>query len=115
MLLAAFGIVALGMPLAASSQPEKIRPGDSYYSAELGEPTNQGLVQSLGPEKNYEEVYQFYTYYVFVYDEAERVVLFREFKRGEVIRTEAYRYDASGRLTRRVVAQPGKEDEVTVP
>ena len=113
-LLIVFGIVGLGIPPDASSRPEKIRPGPSYYAEELAEPTNQGLVRALGPEKNYEEDFQLYTYYEVVYDEVERVVLFREYKQGEVIRTEEYRYDDSGSLTRRVVAQPGKEDEVTV-
>jgi len=108
-------IAGLGIPLAASSLPEKVRPGESYYSAELAEPTNRGLVRALGPEKNYEEVYQFYTYYEFVYDEGGRVILFREYKRGDVIRTEKYHYDASGLLTKRVVAQPGKPDEITLP
>ena len=112
-LLILYCIVAVGISLGASSRPEKIRPGHSYYSDELAEPTNQGLVRSLGPEKNYEEIYQFYTYYEFVYDEGERVVLFREYKRGDVIRTEKYSYDDSGSLTMRVVSQPGKEDEVT--
>jgi hypothetical protein len=109
-----FGIIGLGIPLDASSGPEKIRPGHSYYSDELAEPTNQGLVRALGAEKNYEEVYQLYTYYEVVYDEGKRVVLFREYKRGEVIRSEEYRYDDAGSLTLRVVAQPGKEDDVTV-
>ena len=113
-LVSVSSIIGLGIPLDASSEPEKIRPGDSYYSDELVEPTNHGLVRALGPEKNYEEVYQLYTYYEVVYDEGKRVVLFREYKRGEVIRAEEYRYNAAGSLTMRVVAQPGKEDEVTV-
>ncbi len=113
-LLSFYCIVGVGISLDASSQPEKIRPGHSYYSDELAESTNQGLVRALGQEKNYEEIYQFYSYYEFVYDEGERVVLFREYKRGEAIRTEEYRYDDSGLLTMRVVSQPGKEDEVTV-
>jgi hypothetical protein len=107
-------IVEVGFPLDASSQPEKIRPGHSYYSDELGESTNQGLVRTPGDEKNYEEVYQFYSYYEFVYDEQERVVLFREYKRGDVIRTEKYSYDDSGALSKRVVSQPGKQDEITL-
>jgi hypothetical protein len=107
-------IVGVGFPLDASSQPEKIRPGHSYYSDELGESTNQGLVRAPGEEKNYEEVYQFYSYYEFVYDEQERVVLFREYKRGDVIRTEKYSYDDSGALSKRVVSQPGRQDEITL-
>jgi hypothetical protein len=106
---------AIGLAMAddAASRPEKIRAGHSYYSDELAEPTDRGLVRALGPEKNYEEVYQLYTYYEIVYDAAQRVVLFREYKRGELIRTEEYRYDASGSLTQRTVVQPGKPDEVT--
>lgn len=108
------GIVGLGIPHDASSRPEKTRPGDSFCSDELAEPTNQGLVRALGAEKNYEEVYQFYRYYEVVYDEGERVILFREYKRGEVIRTEEYRYDEAGLLTMRILARPGKEDAVTL-
>jgi hypothetical protein len=110
----ALGVAGLGLALDASSEQREIRPGDSYYSDELAEPTNRGLVRVLGPEKNYEEVFQFYTYYEVVYGEGERAVLFREYKRGEVIRTEEYRYDDSGSLTMRIVARPGEEDEVTV-
>jgi hypothetical protein len=113
-LLILYCSVAVGISLDAASRPEKIRPGDSYYSDELAESTNQGWVRSLGQEKNYEEIYQFYTYYECVYDEGERVILFREYKRGDVIRTEKYSYDDSGSLTMRVVSQPGKEDEVTL-
>lgn len=107
------GLVALGLALDAAAQPEKIRPGHSYYSDELAEPTHQGLVRALGPEKNYEEVYQRYRYYELVYDQAERVVLFRQYERGERIRTEEYRYDDTGSLIQRVIAQPGKEDQIT--
>jgi hypothetical protein len=106
--------LGMSVSLEASSQPEKIRAGQSYYSDALGEPTNQGMVRAPGQDKNYEEVYQFYTYYEFVYDEEERVVLFREYKRGEVIRAEKYSYGDAGALKERVVSQPGKEDEVTL-
>lgn len=57
---------------------------------------------------------QLYRYYEVVYDEGERVILFREYKRGEVIRTEEYRYDEAGLLTMRILARPGKEDAVTL-
>ena len=107
-------IVGLGVSLEAASQPEKIRAGENYYSDALGEATNQGMVRAPGQDKNYEEVYQFYTYYEFVYDEEERVVLFREYKRGEVIRAEKYSYGDARALKERVVSQPGKEDEVTL-
>jgi hypothetical protein len=113
-LLVFFCIVGVGIPLDASSQLAKIRPDHSYYSDELAEPTNQGLVRAIGAEKNYEEIYQFYTYYEVVYDGGGRVVLFREYKRGEVTRIEKYRYDDSGSLVMRVVSQPGEEDEATM-
>jgi hypothetical protein len=35
------GAIGLGVALDASSRPEKIRAGDSYYSDELAEPTHQ--------------------------------------------------------------------------
>ena len=108
------GLIGVGTLPVASEQPEKIRPGESYFSDELAEPTDQGLVRAPGPEKNYEEVYQFYTYYEFVHNEGKRVVLFREYKRGDVIRTEKYSYDGSGFLTKRTISEPGKQDEITI-
>lgn len=113
-LLVVIAVAALGAPWDGSARPEKIRPGHVYYSAELAEPTHGGRVRALGPEKNYEEVYQLYRYHEVVYDAGERVVQYREVVRGEVVRSEEYLYDASGVLTWRRVARPGKEDEVTV-
>ncbi len=107
-------IVGVGVSLEASSQPEKIRAGQSYNSDALGESTNQAMVRAPGQDRNYEDVYQFYTNYEFVYDEEERVVVFREYKRGEVIRAEKCSYGDAGALKKRVVSQPGKEDEVTL-
>ena len=43
-----FGLAGLGVAPEASSEPERNRPGQSYYSDELSEPTHQGLVRALG-------------------------------------------------------------------
>ena len=102
--------LALLVPLAAAARPEKVRPGHTYYSDGY---VLEGLVRDIAAEKNYEEVYQFYRYYEAVYDEAERVVTFREYVRGELILTEAYRYNSEGVLLERTVKRPGKPDEVT--
>jgi hypothetical protein len=71
------------------------------------------LVHDIATEKNYEEVYQLYNYYEAIYDENERVVIFRVYKQGGIIRTEAYRYDATGKLLERVLRRPGKPAEKT--
>ena len=106
-------LVALAALLAvgsAAAQPEKIRPGHSYFSDGT---RVEGLVRDIGEEKNYEEVYQRYRYYEAVYDEAGRVVLFQEYVRGEVIRTEEYRYGPEGALLERVVRKAGEPPEST--
>ncbi|MHC4103153.1 MAG: hypothetical protein ACYSW1_19980 [Planctomycetota bacterium] len=95
---------------SAAARPEKIRPGHSYYSDGA---RVEGLVRDIGDEKNYEEVYQRYRYYEAVYDEAGRVVLFKEYVRGDVIRTEEYRYGAEGALVERVVRKAGEPPEST--
>ncbi len=94
----------------ARARPEQIRPGESYYSDDY---TLHGLVRDLAEEKNYEEVYQFYTYYEAIYDSAERVVLFIEYERGEELRREEYRYGADGALLARTVRRRGESPEVT--
>ena len=98
------------VPVGAGARPERIRPGHSYYSDASLE---VGLVRDIGAEKNYEEVYQAYRYYEAVYDAAERVVIFREYRRGEAIRTEEYRYGPDGALLERWVRQPGQPVEKT--
>ena len=106
-------LVALAVLLAvgtAAARPEKIRPGHSYYSDGT---RVEGLVRDIGEEKNYEEVYQRYRYYEAVYDEASRVVLFKEYERGEVIRTDEYRYGPEGALLERVVRKAGEPPETT--
>jgi hypothetical protein len=69
-------------------------------------------VRDIAAEKNYEEVYQFYSYYEAIYDANERVVVFKEYKRGDVIREDRYRYGSDGSLVERSVALPGKPVEV---
>ncbi len=106
-------LVALAVLFAvgsASARPEKIRPGHSYYSDGT---RIEGLVRDIGEEKNYEEVYQRYRYYEAVYDEAGRIVLFKEYVRGEVIRTEEYRYGPEGALLERIVRKAGGPPEAT--
>lgn len=114
--IACVGLVAVCVIAApiddAGARPEKIRAGHSYYSDDYVE---AGLVRDLAEEKNYEEVYQFYGYYEAIYDEAGRVVTFREYERGEPVRTEEYRYAPDGTLRERIVKRPGEPDEVTRP
>jgi len=110
------GFLALWVLVAptgdAGARPEKIRAGHSYYSDDYVE---AGLVRDIAAEKNYEEVYQFYGYYEAIYDAAGRVVTFREYERGDPIRTEEYRYAPDGSLRERIVKRPGQPDEVTRP
>ncbi len=94
----------------AHARPESIRPGVSYYSDDF---VAVGLVHDLVAEKNYEEVFQFYSYYEAIYDERGRVVVFKEYRRGELIRTEEYRYHSSGDLLERRTLRPGKPAEIT--
>ena len=90
--------------------PERVKPGIAYYSDESAQ---AGDVKGLLQEKNLEEVYQNYTYFEARYDAVARVVLFKEYKRGDVVLTEKYSYDAFGRLTKRTVSTQGAEDVVT--
>ena len=114
--IACVGFLALCVVIApaqdAGARPEKIRAGHSYYSDDYVE---AGLVRDIAEEKNYEEVYQFYGFYEAIYDAADRVVTFREYKRGDPVRTEEYRYAPDGSLEERIVKRPGKPDEVTRP
>jgi hypothetical protein len=94
---------ALAAP--ASARPETVRVGVSYYSDELIE---SGSVRDIGAERNYEEVFKLYSYYEVVYDKSERVVRCLEYKRGEVIREDTYRYAADGSLLEHVTDPPSK-------
>ncbi|MDH5571225.1 MAG: hypothetical protein OEY89_05625 [Gammaproteobacteria bacterium] len=92
-------IVLLGLAPWAYSRPEIIRADVSYYSDGY---VQQEGVRDIGSEKNYEEVYQFYTYYEAVYDSEKRVKIFREYKKGNVIHEEHYQY-TNGSVERTVI------------
>ena len=81
--------------LSVSARPELIREGVPYYSDEYFE---EGAVKDIVAEKNYEEVFQFYTNYEVIYDASEKVKIFREYKQGGIIFEEHYRYDNEGLL-----------------
>lgn len=87
------------------SRPDVVREGISYYSDKFSE---KGVVRDIVSDKNYEEVYQLYTYYEVVYDAQARVAVFKEYKRGEVISEDRYRYDDKGILIEHIVLIPGK-------
>jgi hypothetical protein len=93
------------LPSLAWARPEAIRAGVSYYSDELIE---SGPVRDIGIERNYEEVFKLYTYYEVLYDESDRVIRCIEYKRGEVIRTDHYRYAGDGSLGEHLIEVPGE-------
>ncbi|MCP4003196.1 MAG: hypothetical protein GY725_03270 [bacterium] len=107
-------LVALAIPFLCTSSadagPDSIRPGASYYSDES---VQNGLIRDIDEEKNFEEVYQNYTYYEATYDERERVAVFIEYKRGQVLQREEYTYRPDGVLLTRTSKRPGKSPEVT--
>lgn len=92
----------------AQARPEKIKPGLSYYSDEV---RSENQVQDIIGEKNYEEVYQLYTYYEVIYDAATRVVVFKEYKRGDLILTERYEYGAGEKLKSKEILRLGEAPE----
>jgi hypothetical protein len=94
----------------ADARPEKIRPGMPYYSDDYVEAKG---VRDIGAEKNYEEVYQNYTYYEAIYDDGERVVTFIEYEKGEETHREEYAYGPDGALLTRSVKLPGAAPKVT--
>ncbi|MCK5003203.1 MAG: hypothetical protein KAJ92_03115 [Gammaproteobacteria bacterium] len=83
-------LLLMGSASLAYSRPEVIRADIPYYSDDY---FKQGVVRDIESEKNYEEIYQFYTYYEVIYDSSERVKVFREYKRGVLIHEEHYQYD----------------------
>jgi hypothetical protein len=97
------------LPAAAVSRPERIREGVSYYSDDF---VRSGEVHDIAEEKNYEEVYQLYTYYEAIYDAGARVTVFKEYERGKEIREERYRYGKAGVLIEHSIAVPGKPVQV---
>ena len=95
---------------AVQSRPEAIREGMKYYSNEYFE---DGLVKDIESEKNYEEIYQHYTYYEVIYDSQGRVAVFKEYKQGAVIFEARYRYTADSAEVERTVLVSGKSPQVT--
>ncbi len=94
--------------IPAWARPEIMHEGISYYSNEYFQ---KGEVKDIVSEKNYEEVYQFYTYYEVIYESAGRVKVFKEYKQGEVIYEEHYHYDDQGVLIKNSVLTPKSEKE----
>ena len=90
---------------AVQSRPEMIREGMKYYSDEYFE---DGVVRDIEGEKNYEEIYQHYTYYEVVYDAQGRVTVFKEYKQGAVIYEAHYRYGPAPQDVERTIAVPAK-------
>ncbi len=78
------------------ARPEVIKQDILYYSDESFQ---TGVVKDIVAEKNYEEIYQFYTYYEVSYDAKGRVKIFKEYKKGEVIFEEHYQYAEDGATT----------------
>ncbi len=92
-------IIFYGLILISSSvlaRPEIIKEGILYYSDESFQ---TGIIKDIVAEKNYEEIYQFYTYYEVSYDAESRVKIFKEYKKSEVIFEEHYQYAADGTPT----------------
>ena len=87
------------------SRPEVIRAGIKYYSDEYFE---DGLVRDIDGEKNYEEIWQHYTYYEVIYDAQGRVTVFKEYKQGTVIYEAHYRYGLTPQDVELTVVTPGK-------
>ncbi|MDH4246811.1 MAG: hypothetical protein OEW39_03240 [Deltaproteobacteria bacterium] len=80
-------------PETGGARPERIVPGDAYFSQTY---TEMAGVSELGVQRNYEEVYMLYTYYEGVYDAKLRMERFRAFERGQVIWEERYYYPPDG-------------------
>ncbi len=100
---------AILLPAAGSSaRPERITPGTPYYDDDY---SCVKQICDLVAESNYEEVYQLYSYYEATYDEAERVIRFIEYRKGEKIRTEEYSYDGTGKPMRKKVTHGGGQVE----
>ncbi len=101
---------AILLPAAGSSaRPERITPGTPYYDDDY---SCVKQICDLAAESNYEEVYQLYSYYEAQYDEAERVIRFIEYRKGEKIRTEEYRYDGTGKPLHKKVTRGGGQVEI---
>jgi len=98
-----YHIAVLGLLLAAVcvyAKPPNIKPGLSYYSEDY---VVVGGQYTLAEERNLEEVFKNYNYYEAVYDELERIIIFKAYKRGKIDFTEAYFYNDAGNMVRKVV------------
>ena len=94
---------------AGQFQPYEIKAGISYYSDEYSTHNN---ISQLGEEKNIEEVYQNYNYYEVIFDDQERIVIFKAYEKGVVEFTETYSYDAGGNLAKKVVKDSDGSESV---
>jgi len=91
-------------------KPYKITPGISYYSNEYS--TENGVSQ-LGEEMNLEEVYQNYNYYEAVFDEQERMVVFKAYKQGSIEFSETYVYKGEDNgPVRKIMTSPDGSETV---
>jgi hypothetical protein len=100
-------MVSPAMLCAGQFKPYEIHAGASYYSNEYT--SNNGIAE-LGDEKNIEEVYQNYNYYEAVFDDQERIVIFKAYEKGAIEFSETYSYDESGHQAHKVV----KDSEGTI-
>jgi len=98
----------MGNAAKLCAEPENIKPGILYYSDDY---TVENEMPRLGEERNYEEVYKNYEYYEALYDENNRVKIFRAYKRGEVILEEAFSFHPGGSLAKKVIIRKGKSVE----
>ncbi len=98
-----YHIAMLGLllgPVCAYAKPANIKPGLSYYSEEY---IVVGDQYTLAEERNLEEVFKNYNYYEGVYDELERIKIFKAYKRGKIDFTEVYFYNEAGNMVRKIV------------
>ncbi len=105
-LLSTLLIIALAS--LSQARPEIIKPNIYYYAEDY---VNNGEVHDIADEKNYEEVFKNYEYFETQYDAAKRVILFRHYKRGDVIWEERYGYHDNGKLATKEVKKEGKPVE----
>ena len=103
-----FTLLILTLTATIEARPEIIKPGIFYYAEEY---VKTGETHDLAEEKNYEEVFKNYEYFETQYDAEKRVILFRHYKRGDVVWEERYSYHGKGALATKVIKKEGKPDE----
>jgi len=101
-------ILILAITSISQAKPETIKPGLSYFAEDY---VTTDRISEITVEKNFEEVFKNYEYFESVYDEKKRVKIFRAYKRGDVVLTEYYSYDSSGKLKEKKVEKEGKATE----